>query len=117
MLGKKNLPDLETLAAAAQKQRDERHAARAIERREPARPLATYAGPYHSDRLGGIDVSVADGKLWATHGVLRAELVPAGGDAFRIDWTGDGFVPLTFLVDAEGRVTGFDWDGRPFERR
>lgn len=122
MLGKKDLdakwsPELEKIAAAVQKQRDERKAAAAIARREPGRPLAAYAGAYLSDRLGRIEVEAAGGKLWGTHGILRAEFIPIGGDEFRVDWSDEGaFDPLKFVVGTEGRVTGFDWGGREFGR-
>lgn len=124
LLGK---PDLEAkwsaelvkLAAAAQQERDERRAAdeKFATRGVPARPLAQYGGTYDYPRLGRAVVTHAGGRLWAQLGIMRSELVPAGGDDFMADWEGAGeIVTLTFAFDEQGRATRFAWGDRLFER-
>ena len=121
LLGKPNLdakwtPEIERMAAAVQKQRDATKAAIPV-RRDPARPLAQYAGSYRSDRMGQVNIEVEGGKLMARYGVLRVELIPVGGDEFRVDWRDEGDPePVKISFDANGRATNFEWDGRPFAR-
>ncbi|HEX8153505.1 MAG TPA: serine hydrolase [Thermoanaerobaculia bacterium] len=118
-LGKKNLDakwsaELVKVAAAVQKQRDDWK--RDIEiplstRGTPARPLEQYAGTYAYDRLGAMTISATGGKLFAQHGIARAELVPKGGDEFQFDFSDAGEIDkLTF------DEKGFVWGDRRFER-
>jgi hypothetical protein len=124
LLGKKNLDakwpaELTRAAAAASKAREERRTAdaRLAERHELTHPIAQYAGAYDYDRLGRLNVTVENGRLFAQLGLLRAELVPAGGDTFLIDFADEGEpATITVTYDAAGRATRFDWEGRPFDR-
>jgi CubicO group peptidase (beta-lactamase class C family) len=80
-------------------------------------PLAAYQGTYRSNRLGDVIVTARNGRLVATTGVLSPVLVPEGGDAFSVDWSGDvSFEPVKFVFDGKTDAQVFDWDGRRFER-
>ena len=124
LLGRENLEmkwsaKLMQLADEAAKQRDENNKAAALAqtRGATARPIGTYAGSYDSDRLGRMSLEVDKGRLFGKLGILRAELIPRGGDEFSVDWRDGGeFEPIKFVVDPDGRITGIDWDGRPFQR-
>lgn len=124
LLGKKNLDakwqaELAKVVAAVAAAREERRKAdaRLAERHEPAHPIAQYAGAYHYDRLGDLQITESNGRLHAQLGRLRAELVPAGGDAFLIDWTDEGELSsIRIDFDASGRAARFDWEGRVFDR-
>jgi CubicO group peptidase (beta-lactamase class C family) len=96
--------------AQAREQRSKAQA-RMSEPHDTARPLAQYAGRYHYDRLGTIDVTVDNGRLFAQFGRLRAQLFPAGGDDFLIDWMDEGD-PSKVRITA----TQLDWGGRLFDR-
>lgn len=123
LLGKKNLDakwsaELARLAASAEEARAERRKAEArmAERKNPARPLDQYAGSYHYDRLGRLDVTASDGRLHAQLGIMRAELIPIGGDTFLIDWSDEGAPSTVDFSLNEQRKARLDWEGRVFER-
>jgi CubicO group peptidase (beta-lactamase class C family) len=122
LLGKKDLDakwskELERLAANAQKSRDERNAAAVVTRGTAGRALAQYTGAYRFDRLGGITVEREADKLFARWGILRAELIPIGGDEFSIDWESEGApVKVKFVFDERGRAERFQWDQRVWTR-
>jgi len=124
LLGKKDLDakwsaEMTKAAAAAEQAREERRKAdaRLAEHHELAHPIEQYAGTYRYDRLGQLNVTAENGHLYAQLGVLRAELVPAGGDAFLIDWMDEGELSaIRVTFDDSGRATRFDWDGRVFDR-
>jgi hypothetical protein len=63
-------------------------------------------------------VTSSDGRLHAQLGLLRAELIPTGGDAFLIDWSDEG-TPSTvqFAFDEQGKALRLDWEGRVFDRK
>jgi CubicO group peptidase (beta-lactamase class C family) len=104
-------------AVAQQRERREKAIAKMSEPRETAHPLRMYAGRYHYDRLGTIDVTISGDRLFAQFGRLRAQLFPAGGDDFLVDWLDEGDpAPVKIAFDASGRAAKFDWGGRIFDR-
>ena len=91
-------------------------AATAAARRPPGREPGQYAGTYHYDRLGDVEVTATDGRLYGQLGAFRAELVPTGGDDFLVDWIDSGeAAPIRFVID-DGGGARIDWGGRIFER-
>lgn len=87
-----------------------------METQEAARPVTSYAGSYHYLRMGKLRVEVTEGRLFEQLGIQRAELIPAGGDEFSIDWEGSGEpVKVRFAFDAVGPAIRFEWDDRIFD--
>lgn len=124
LLGKKDLDakwsaELTKAAASIAEAREatRKAEARMGDRKPAARPLETYAGTYHYDRLGRIDMTIENGRLFAQLGWLRTEVVPTGGDEFLVDWSGEGEIETTKFVIEDGRVKQFDWGGRVFDRQ
>jgi CubicO group peptidase (beta-lactamase class C family) len=124
LLGRKDLAakwsaELERAAASVAEAREQRRKAEApmAQRSALARPAEAYAARYHYDRLGDIDVTAQNDRLYAQFGLYRAELVPVGKDAFLIDWVDEGQpASIQFVVDATGTPSRIDWVGRIFER-
>jgi CubicO group peptidase (beta-lactamase class C family) len=119
LLGKPDLDakwnaEIAKAAAAAQKARDERKTweARLAEKHEPGRAREQYAGVYDYDRLGRLNVTVSDGRLYAQLGILRVELVPVGGDAFIADFLDDEPQQVRFVFDDNGQAVRFEWGER-----
>ncbi|HJQ38189.1 MAG TPA: serine hydrolase [Thermoanaerobaculia bacterium] len=120
LLGKPNLEAkwneaLTKAVAAVQKSREQRAPwdARLADRKTAGRPLAQYTGTYHYDRLGRLDVTESNGRLYAQLGVLRAELIPTGGDAFLADFLDDQPQEVRFVFDGNVR---FEWGDRIWTR-
>jgi CubicO group peptidase (beta-lactamase class C family) len=118
LLGKKDIDakwsaEIAKVVQSIAQAREQRRKAQAhmSEPHDAARPLTAYAGRYHYDRLGTIDVTVDNGRLFAQFGRLRAQLFPAGGDDFLIDWTDQGDVSQVRVT-----ATQLDWGGRVFDR-
>ncbi|HUP18535.1 MAG TPA: DUF6265 family protein [Gemmatimonadota bacterium] len=116
---------LRTLRVAVAERRSARTGWDAEVRRLSARPetaglpLRTYAGSYTNERLGTLRIEEDGDRLRLVWGDLNGTLLPAGGNDFVMDWFFNlfGFQPARFLFSVEGgRVTGFDWGGRPFSR-
>jgi len=124
LLGKKNLDakwsaEIARVATAANQARAERRAAEArmTAHHDNAHPLAQYAGTYHYDRLGDIELTVSGDHLDAQLGLLRAPMFPAGNDDFLVDWQDEGEPePVKFTFDENGRAQRLDWGGRVFDR-
>lgn len=124
LLGKPDLAakwsaELEKTAAAVAEAREARRKAEAPMQAPGAlsRPIDAYVARYHYDRLGDIDVTMEHGRLYARLGLYRAELVPAGADAFLIDWIDEGQpIPIRFVVDEREKPVRIDWGGRIFDR-
>ena len=121
LLGKPNVDakwnaEIAKAAAAAQKPREQRAKwdAQLADRREHGRPLERYAGAYDYDRLGRLDVTVKNGRLYAQLGVLNVELVPIGGDAFLADFLDDEPQQVHFVFD--GAKVRFEWGDRVWTR-
>lgn len=121
LLGKKELgPKYDARIAkireAAVTRRDE---LRKVDAQRAVRPLprpGTYAGRYDSDRLGSMIVTEENGRLYATIGVSRGALY-VSGDAFLVEWDGDGELePFRFVQNETGETRAIDIDGRIFER-
>jgi CubicO group peptidase (beta-lactamase class C family) len=86
-------------------------------RREPARPIALYAAVYHYDRLGDLALTLEEARLYARFGNRRAEMIPTGGEAFAVDWLGEGEPSaMKFVVDESGLPVRLEWGNRVFER-
>jgi CubicO group peptidase (beta-lactamase class C family) len=124
LLGKKDLgpkwdAELAKLAAAAEKARVERRAvdAKLNDRKPAGHDLAQYAGTYNSPRLGRIVITAEGQQLTANFGVVHALLTAIGGDAFLVDWLGEGEPEtLRFAFAGDGRSSRIEWDDRIFER-
>jgi hypothetical protein len=123
LLGKPNLEAkwneaIAKAVASTQKAREQRAQwdARLADRKAAARPLARYAGTYNYDRLGRLDVAESGGRLYAQLGVLRVELVPAGGDAFIADFLDDEPQAVQFVFNDKGEPVRFEWGDRIWTR-
>lgn len=80
-------------------------------RRDPAHPLAAYAGVYEDSLYGPIRVWLEQGKLamQLARGEI-ADLTPHGGDSLFVNWRDPVFremvaTHVTFVPDAGGRMT------------
>jgi CubicO group peptidase (beta-lactamase class C family) len=110
-------------AAKAKVANDRATTAAAIAKMNPAtlaasaHALGAYAGSYHSDRMGDIEVRVNGDRLEAAAGVITTPLVATGGDAFLVDWLQEGSVAdIHFVFEGEKAKT-LDWGGRLFDRK
>lgn len=66
-----------------------------------------YVGQYEWRPLGDVDVvSVKNGKLWTQFGKDEDEYLPLGAETFFIR---SDLGSITFLRDAQGRVTGYTY--------
>jgi len=92
-------------------------AATVAARRSAGHALDRYVASYHYDRLGDIQVTQREERLYAQLGLVRAELVPVGDDAFLVDWRDSGSpARVEFVFDGSGRALRIDWGGRIFDR-
>jgi CubicO group peptidase (beta-lactamase class C family) len=80
--------------------------------------LAAYAGRYRGERLPvTAELTVAAQGLQLKIGALQRHLAPATRDLFGATWLRlDPPQPLRFQRDAEGRITGFEFDGERYLR-
>lgn len=79
----------------------------------PSLALADYSGSYHNDLYGTAEIAAADGGL-----VLRFHGQATRLEHFQYDtFVTPGPQPVTFTLDAEGRVSGFTYAGAEFARR
>jgi CubicO group peptidase (beta-lactamase class C family) len=79
--------------------------------------LASYAGRYHSDRLGDLVVRHESGQLTATLGEMRFSLSPAARDLFAGSLNPfEPKEPITFQRSASGEPDLLLWGERPFRR-
>ena len=124
LLGKPDLAakwsaELEKAVTAVAEAREARRKSEApmAARTALSRPVGAYPARYHYDRLGDIDVTEQNGRLYAQLGLYRAELVPVGDDAFLVDWIDEGQpASVRFVPGADGTPARIDWGGRIFDR-
>lgn len=84
-----------------------------------ASALAEYAGRYRGERLPVTAELVSGARgLQLTIGALQRHLEPAHADLFGASWLKlDAPQPLQFQRDAEGHITGFEFDGERYLRQ
>jgi CubicO group peptidase (beta-lactamase class C family) len=80
----------------------------------PSLALDRYAGVYVDSMYGEANVSAANGKLRVRYGTaFDGELEHWHYDTFRATWDTRrmGRTFITFALDSDGKVRGFEWDG------
>jgi CubicO group peptidase (beta-lactamase class C family) len=126
LLAKKSEPgkyETQIATAKAKLATDRTATAAAIAKMNPAavvtsgHALAVYAGRYHSDRMGDIEVQVHGNRLEAIAGVISTPLVATGDDAFLVDWLEEGSVADIHFVFEGETAQKLDWGGRVFDRK
>lgn len=83
-----------------------------------SKELAPYVGTYRHEALPvTATLSASPEGLMLSAGALRRRLAPAKRDLFGATWLRlDPPEPLRFLRDADGTISGFDFDGGRYRR-
>ena len=125
----RGVPDLDAkyeqeLARSAETIEEARASIRADRERRAARPqdlpypLEAYAGTYHSDELGTLELVLVDGRLEATMGHMTSavEVYDNEENMLRVELTGGGSVMPVLFEDGDEAASAVQWLGRRFDR-